>query len=75
MGVEMKSRLTVTGSYTDESVSVHFETDVTHRRAATPEEIQAKAKAKMRTFLRRSNPGATARLTEFSFSPIVADDS
>lgn len=71
----MKSTVTVTGSYADESVSVHFETDVTHPRAATPEEIQAKAKAKMRAFLRRMNPGATARLTEFSFSPIVADGS
>jgi len=69
----MNTSLTITGSNADESVAVHFDTEVTHRRAATPEEIQAKAVAKMRTFLKRHNPVVLAELVTYRRSRSRSD--
>lgn len=72
----MKTCVTVTASYADESVSVHFETDVTHRRGATLEEIQAKAVAKMRAYLNlHHEPASVAKLVNFTFSGVDATAS
>lgn len=61
----VKTSVTVIASNADESINVHFDTDVTHRKVPRWGEVQHKAVQKLKTHIKRYNPTILPELVSF----------
>jgi hypothetical protein len=61
----VKTSVTVVASNMDESINVHFDTDVTHKKVPGWGEVQHKAVTKLKTMLKKHNPTILPELVSF----------